>query len=127
MSRSNPSTKMSISSLFFHVLLYYDSIYTFTLIPFQLFLFIYKYNSLVYSSNTIVGEVILIIIAFFLNWFRITQGTIANKSKNGIRFAAYFLFSILIIIGFVYIVNWQPYVYWLEFIQAIIALIVIGI
>jgi hypothetical protein len=81
----------------------------------------------VYSSNTIVGEVILIIIAFFLNWFRITQGTIANKSKNGIRFAAYFLFSILIIIGFVYIVNWQPYVYWLEFIQAIIALIVISI
>lgn len=31
------------------------------------------------------------------------------------------------IIGFVYIIVWQPYVYWLEFIQAIIALVVLGI
>lgn len=45
--------KMSMTSLFFHAFLYYDSIYTSVLIPFQLFLFIYKYNSLVYSQSVI--------------------------------------------------------------------------
>ena len=118
---------MSMPSLYFHVLLYYDFIYTMILIPFQIFLFIYKYNSLLYSTNTIVGELILIVIAFFLNWFRINCGKIANKGKNGVRFLLYFILTAVIIVGFVYIIVWQPYVYWLEFIQAIIALVIIGI
>lgn len=49
---SAPPSKMSMSSLYFHVLLYYDNIYTTALIPFQLFLFIYKYNSLYYTTST---------------------------------------------------------------------------
>ena len=70
---------------------------------------------------------ILIVIAFFLNWFRINCGKIANKGKNGVRFLLYFILTAVIIVGFVYIIVWQPYVYWLEFIQAIIALVIIAI
>lgn len=49
----NPKlSKMSLSTLFFQILLYYDTIYTMVYLPFQLFLFIYKYNSLVYTAAT---------------------------------------------------------------------------
>jgi hypothetical protein len=124
---SSGPTKMSMPSLYFHVLLYYDTFYTMVLIPFQIFLFIYKYNSLVYSTNTIVGELILIVLALFINWLRLDCGKIANKGKSGARYAIYFIATAVIIVGFVYIVVWQPYVYWLEFIQAIIALIILAI
>ena len=45
--------KMSKASLYYQTLLYFDGIYTNVLFPFQFFLFIYKYNSLVYTSLTI--------------------------------------------------------------------------
>lgn len=118
---------MSMTSLFFHALLYYESIYTTVLIPFQLFLFIYKYNSLVYSQSVVAAEVILIIIGFFLNLLRIRQGTVGNKGKQAVRFVIYFILTIIIIIGFIYLIVWQPYVYWLEFIMHIIAVIILGL
>lgn len=116
-----------MSSLYFHVLLYYDNLYTMALIPFQLFLFIFKYNSLYYTTGTIAGEIILLVLAFFVNWMRITAGEVANKGKNGVRYIFYFLFSILITIGYVYLLVWQSYIYWLECIMYIIGLIIIGL
>lgn len=121
-----PPTKMSMSTLFYQILLYYDGIYTMVLLPFQLFLFIYKYNSLVYTSSTQAGEIILLIVAFFLNWIRLHNGTIANKGKHLIRFSVYFILTIIMIIGFIYLIIWQKYVYWLEFIIHIIALGILG-
>ena len=122
-----PPTKMSMSSLYFHVLLYYDNLYTMALIPFQLFLFIFKYNSLYYTTGTIAGEIILLVLAFFVNWMRITAGEVANKGKNGVRYIFYFLFSILITLGYVYLLVWQSYIYWLECIMYIIGLVIIGL
>lgn len=118
---------MNMSTLYFQSILYYDSIYTTTIIPFQLFLFIYKYNSLLYSSNTQTAEIILILLAFILNLTRIYQGKIANRGKQVLRFALYFILTIAIIMGFVYLIIWQPYVYWLEFIMNIIAALIVGI
>lgn len=70
---------------------------------------------------------ILIIIGFFLNLVRIRQGTVGNKGKQAVRFVIYFILTIIIIIGFIYLIVWQPYVYWLEFIMHIIAVIILGL
>jgi hypothetical protein len=57
----------------------------------------------------------------------LTQGTIANKGKIPSRFFIYFLLTAIMIIGFIYLIIWQKYVYWLEFIIHIIALAILGI
>jgi hypothetical protein len=68
----NPiQSKMSLSTLTFQILLYYDSIYTTVLLPFQLFLFIYKYSYLIYPPSIIIVEIIILLLAFFLNWLRL--------------------------------------------------------
>lgn len=108
-----PAAKMAMSSLYFHVLLYYDSLYTMVLIPFQLFLFIYKYNSLYYTTTAMAAEIILLLLAFCINWLRISVGGVANKGKNGVRYVFYFLFSIVIVMGYVYLIVWQSYIFWL--------------
>ena len=48
-------SRMSLTSLYFQSFLYYDRILTNILLPFQLFLFIYKYNALVYTSDVVAG------------------------------------------------------------------------
>lgn len=121
------SMKMSMSTLYMHSFLYYDSIYTYLLLPFQLFLFIYKYNSLLYTSGRQAGEIVLLLLAILLNWIRIQQGRAANKGKSVLRFFVYFILTVAIIMGFVYLIVWQPYVYWLEFIMHIIAIIIVGV
>lgn len=119
--------RMSLTSLYFQSFLYYDNMLTNLLLPFQLFLFIYKYNSLVYSTNTMAGEIILLILAFFLNLLRLHLGNTANKSKSIPRFIGYYFLTLTIIMGFVYMIVWQPYVYWLEFIMYIMAIVIVGI
>jgi hypothetical protein len=120
-------SKMSLATLSFQVFLYYDSIYTMVLLPFQLFLFIYKYNSFPYKGTLIAVEVILLIVAFFLNWARLHEGRTANKGKKIGRYCLYLLFTVVIIVGFLYLAIWQRYVYWLEFIIHVIAMIIVGI
>lgn len=110
---SQPSTRLSMSTLYFQSFLYYDTIYTLPLLVFQMFLFVYKYNSLIYATATIAGEVILLILAFFINWLRLQQGKIANRNKSTPRYLGYAFMTVLMIVGFVYLIVWQPYVYWL--------------
>ena len=121
------ATRMVMSSLYFHTVQYYESLYTNIVIPFQLFLFIYKYNALVYSANTQAGEVILIIVAFLLNLWRHSLGKSGNRSKSIPKIVGYLVLSIIIVIGFLYVGLWQPYIYWLEFIMALIAIIFVAL
>ena len=118
---------MSMATLAFHSLQYYESLYTSLLIPFQLAIFIYKYNSLAYDQNTKAGEIILLILAFFLNIIRHRIGRSGNRSKNVGKIIGYVILSVLLIMGFVYVIVWQPYIYWLEFIMALIAVILIAL
>lgn len=118
---------MPISSLYFHALLYYSSIYTIPLIVFELFLFILKYNSLAYTTSTIAGEVIILIIVFFVNLGRLTLGFHANKGKSVGKFIGYFIMTAIVLLSFIYVIVWQRFIYWLEFICFIIALVLVGI
>lgn len=120
--------RMSMSTVYFQTLLYYDTIYTMVLLPFQMFLFIYKYNLLVYLDNGVkVAQIILLIVAFILNWIRLGQGSIGNKNKQPVRFFVYYFLTIVMIIGFIYLIIWQRYVLWLEFIMHIMALAIVGL
>ena len=104
---------MSMASYYFYSLQYYESLYTSILIPFQLCIFIFKYNSLAYDNNTKAGEVILLIIAFIINTIRHSLGRSGNRSKNIPKIIVYLVFSVLIMMGFIYLIVWQPYIYWL--------------
>ena len=124
---SPPPQKLPITTLYFNILLYYNTIYTTPLIIFQLFLFILKYNSLTYQTSTIAAEVILLILVFILNLYRLNLGFIVNKNKHLGKFIIYLIFSIIVLLGFVYVVVWQNWIYWFEFVGVIIGIVVVGL
>lgn len=119
--------KMSMASLYFQTFMYFDLIFTTILLPFQLFLFIFKYNSLYYTTTTMALEVILLVFAFFINLLRLHLGKSGNRGKLVLRIAFYLLLSIIIIVGFVYMIVWQSYIYWLEFILYLMAIVIVGL
>ncbi len=105
--------KLSKASLYYQTFLYYDGLYTGILLPFQLFLFIYKYNSLYYTTTVMALEVILLIVAFFLNLIRLNLGGSGNKGKLIGKIIGYLIITAIIIVGFVYMIVWQNYIYYL--------------
>ena len=120
-------TRMGMASLYFHSLQYYETIYTTILLPFQLFLFIYKYNSLAYETRVQAGEIILLIVAFILNMIRHGLGRSGNRAKNVGKIIGYLILTVIIIMGFVYAITWQPYILWLEFIMFLIGILLLGV
>lgn len=104
---------MSASSLFFQTFLYFDANYSFVYIPLQLFLFVYKYNSLVYSATTMALEVIFLFVVLLLNWVRITLGRAGNRGRSTGKLVGYLLLSLVVIFGFVYVIAFQSAIFYL--------------
>jgi hypothetical protein len=80
-------------------------------------------DSITINLDIIAGEIILLVVGFFINNWRLTLGQAGNKGKKYGSIVGYMLMSILIILGSIYIVVIQDNILWLEFITFIIVLI----
>lgn len=66
-------------------------------------------------------------LGYALNLWRLDLGKSGNKGKKYWSIVGYGVLSVIVMVGFVYVVAIQPNVLWLEFIMFIIALILTGI
>lgn len=65
------------------------------------------------SKDTIAGEIILLVLAYFLNIWRLALGTSGNKGKKYPNIIGYLILSVILIVGFFYIISIQPNILWL--------------
>jgi hypothetical protein len=71
----------------------------------------------------IAGEIILLVVVYFLNMWRMNLGKSGNKGKKYSNIIGYLILSAIVIVGFFYIIAIQPNILWLEFITFLVVLI----
>ncbi len=111
--RQNRPTRLPLLTVYAQALLYYEQIYTWVIIPFQLLILIFKYNALIYESLTIGLEITLLAVGFLLNAIRLSSGRQGLKGRSYFRMAIYLILSIILIPGEVYLLQLQEWILWL--------------
>lgn len=89
--------------------------------------FVYKNATIIYpTQGQIAGEIILMLAVFFFDLFRITLGSISNRTESILLSALTIVLTIAIFFGYLYFIVWQIFVIRAELIMNIIALVFTG-
>lgn len=63
--------------------------------------------------DVVAGEIILLILGYFLNMWRLSLGASGNKGKKYPNIIGYLILSVIMIVGFFYIIAIQTNILWL--------------
>jgi hypothetical protein len=79
------------------------------------------------KSGVISGEIILLVLGYFCNVLRLDFGKSGNKGKKYWAIVGYLALTVIVMVGFFYVIAIQANILWLEFIMFIVAIAITGI
>lgn len=118
-----PEPSSSITLEFF---VYIHKIYSYVYTIFLVLLFIFKKHAYDYPPRTVIYEVIILILLFLINMFRIRLTSIGNKTERALILLFAVILGIIVLVGYIFFMIIQTFVTNFDFAFSLIGLIIIA-
>ncbi len=116
-----PEPSSSITLEFF---VYIHKIYSYVYTIFLVLLFIFKKHAYDYPPRTVIYEVIILILLFLINMFRIRLTSIGNKTERALILLFAVILGIIVLVGYIFFMIIQTFVTNFDFAFSFIGLII---
>ena len=114
----------SRASIFLQILIYFERIYAALFFIFELILYIFKANVLVYPPGYLGSEIVGIFFLLILQYVKLNNANTANKTELRHYHVYTIFFSLPVISGYIFYLIWQVYVLYFDLALSFLGLVI---